>query len=365
MTSADPIASEPHVLIEKSGALGLITLNRPKALNSLTFEMVGLFDDALTRFEEDAGVAAVFVSGTGERGLCAGGDIRQVLESVKAGTSLAAGFWRKEYRFNSRIGRYPKPYVVVMDGITMGGGVGVSAHGNHRIVTERLRLAMPETGIGFFPDVGATWLLTRKPGEFGLFMGLTGEIIGPEDAIRMGLADVFVPSGRIAELRGALELLPADSTAADVDAVIADFAEAPPASPITTEDRAVIDRAFAHDTIEDVLQALEAEEGAFAARVLAVMRSRSPTALKVAIRMLRAGRDSASLEQCLDREYAGSVATLALADFHEGVRAAVIDKDRNPRWSPATLAEVTDASIAHFFAPHDDPPFGKGQVQSR
>ncbi|SMC99777.1 enoyl-CoA hydratase/isomerase family protein [Rhizobium sp. RU36D] len=352
--------TENHVLVEQTGSLGVITLNRPKALNSLTYEMVQAVDAALTRFEGEPSVAAVLVCGAGERGLCAGGDIRQVLESVKAGkTAQAAAFWRDEYRMNARISHFPKPYIAIMDGITMGGGVGISAHGSHRIVTERLRLAMPETGIGFFPDVGATWLLTRKPGEFGLFMGLTGEIIGADDAIRVGLADAFVPSEKIAALREALSAVPPGGGAGAVSAAIARFVQTPPPSPVSDADRAMIDRVFAHETVEGILAALEQEEGAFAARILGVLNSRSPTALKIALRMLRLARGSPSLEECLNREFAGSAQILTLGDFHEGVRAAVIDKDRNPRWQPASLAEVTEGTIAPFFKPHQEPPFGR------
>lgn len=351
---------ETHVLVEQTGSLGVITLNRPKALNSLTYDMVQAVDAALTRFQTEATVAAVLVCGAGERGLCAGGDIRQVVESVKAGkTDQAAAFWRDEYRMNARISHFPKPYIAIMDGITMGGGVGISAHGSHRIVTERLRLAMPETGIGFFPDVGATWLLTRKPGEFGLFMGLTGEIVGPDDAVRVGLADHFVPSEKIAALREALSAVPPGGAAGAVSAAIARFAQSPPPSPSSDAERDLIDRVFAHETIEAILEALAREEGAFAARILGVLKSRSPTALKIALRMLRLARDSKSLEECLDREFAGSARILQLPDFHEGVRAAVVDKDRNPRWQPASLAEVSEADIAPFFKPHKEPPFGR------
>lgn len=348
---------EHQIVSEQFGSLGLITLNRPKALNSLTQQMVEGIDAALDRFEEERDVALVMIAGAGDRGLCAGGDIRMIYETGRTDPTIAETFWRGEYRLNARISRYRKPYLAILDGITMGGGVGIAAHGSHRVATERLKLAMPETGIGFFPDVGATWLLSRGPGELGTYLGLTGEIIGAADAIKAGLADVMVPSSKLVALGDALSSLSAEAKAENISSTIATFAEAPPPSRLGPHHQ-LIDRAFGYDTIEEIFEALEKESKDFAVATLGVLKSKSPTALKVALRMLRLAKQSGSLEECLDREFSGSAATLRLADFYEGLRAALIDKDRNPRWSPVTVSEVGEVQVAPFFAPHPAPPFG-------
>jgi enoyl-CoA hydratase len=349
--------NDAEVLVERRGALGILTLNRPRALNSLTLGMVRIIDAALDDFAADPAIAAVLLQGAGDRGLCAGGDIRMVHDSGKAGDGMGEMFWREEYRLNARIAHYAKPYIAVMDGITMGGGVGLSAHGSHRVATERLRLAMPETGIGFFPDVGATWLLAHAPGELGTYLGLTGAIVGAADAILANLADVAVESTRLPELIAALAALDAGADAEAVTKVIAEHRFETSAPPLAAH-RSVIDRAFAHDTVEAIFEALAGEGGDFAAQTLQTLKSKSPTALNIALRMLREARASQDLETCLNREFAGAAMILTLADFYEGVRAAVIDKDRNPRWSPASLAEVTASDIQRFFRPHKAPPFG-------
>jgi Enoyl-CoA hydratase/carnithine racemase len=346
---------EAPVLVTREGSLGVITLNRPKALNSLNLAMVRAMEAAFDEFEADRAISAILIRGAGERGLCAGGDIRMVHDSGKASDGQGLLFWWEEYRMNARIPHLAKPYVAFMDGIVMGGGVGVSAHGSHRVVTERLKLAMPETGIGFFPDVGATWLLTRETGELGTYLGLTGEIIGAADALLAGLADWCVPSDRLADLRVALAALPGGGGAEAAAEVIGRFA-VDAGKPALAEHLALIDRTFRFDTIEEILAALESEPGEFAANTRARLLARSPTSLKITLRMLRLGRASVSLEECLNREFAGSAAILSLPDFYEGVRAAVIDKDRNPQWSPNRIEAVTDAAIAHFFMPHPNPP---------
>lgn len=355
--TAEP-SSEAEILTGRTGALGRIRLNRPKALNSLTLGMVRAMARALDRFEADGAVGAVLVTGEGERGFCAGGDIKAIFASRRDGTALAAEFWREEYRLNARIASYPKPYVAIMDGITMGGGVGLSAHGRHRVVTERTRLAMPETGIGFLPDVGATWLLARAPGETGTYLGLCGEAVGGADAIALGLADALVPSADLPALVAALEALPSAAGDSEVRRAIERFAIAGGPAPMVGA-RAEIDRAFAGDAVEAMVDALAASTTEFAARARASLAAKSPTSLKLTLRLLRAARAGAGLEACLEREYAAALAITAGPDFREGVRAAVIDKDRRPRWRPATLAEVGEAEIdALLVAP------GAGQVFS-
>ena len=339
----------PDILVETVGALGRIRLNRPKAINALTLEMIQTFQAALTGFENDPAVAAVLVTGEGERGLCAGGDIRLLYEHRHEGTGFGTTFFRAEYRMNAHIAAYRKPYIAIMDGITMGGGIGISAHGTVRIVTERTRAAMPEAGIGFFPDIGATWLLSRAPGEIGTFLGLTGEGIGGADAIYAGLTDFFVPSAKLPALVEALSALPATATLADIRALAHGFAEMAP--PPLAAHRAEIDAAFAHDRVEEIDAALDASGTAFAQKTLAVMAQKSPTSMKVILRLLRLGRASASMKECQEREFAAAHTVLASDEFYEGVRAAVVDKDRSPRWQPPTLAAVGEDVLAPYFKP--------------
>ncbi|MBW9051811.1 enoyl-CoA hydratase/isomerase family protein [Rhizobium mesosinicum] len=347
-------SNQSEVIVERRGTSGLIRLNRPKALNSLTTPMVRAISAALDEFAVDQTVASVVVMGEGERGFCAGGDIRAIHLSGRAGDGLAETFWREEFRLNHQIATYSKPYVALMDGITMGGGVGLSAYGRHRIVTERTRLAMPETGIGYFPDIGATWLLPRAPGESGTWMALTGLDINASDAIYTGLADVYMPSSRLEEAVQRLTTLPAGSSSADVDAVLRDLSEQPGEGRLQAN-ATMIDRAFHFNRVEDIASALSAEEGEFAAETRRVMLTRSPTSLKLALRLLRAGRQSRTLAECLARELGACMHILHGPDFYEGVRAAVIDKDRNPKWSPPTIALVNDEMIGRFFEPAKPP----------
>ncbi|WP_077962980.1 enoyl-CoA hydratase/isomerase family protein [Ensifer adhaerens] len=343
----------PEVIVERQGALGRIRLNRTRALNSLNVPMIRLIAEALTAFENDPAVAAVLVTGEGERGLCAGGDIRMIYESGRERPEEGAQFWREEFVVNSRISSYRKPYVAIMDGIVMGGGVGISAHGSHRLVTERTRLAMPETGIGYFPDVGASWLLPKAPGEFGTYLGLTGRDIVAADAIHARLADSFVASDRLEALTSDLANLPSTAGAADVGAVIAKFSSNAPITPLHGH-LGLIERCFAFDTVEEILSALTADGSDFAKETLALLNSRSALSMKLTLDLLRAGRQSASLNECLEREYSATLGMLGNPDFYEGVRAAVIDKDRNPKWSVG-LADVTPGMLARF-ANKDHPP---------
>jgi enoyl-CoA hydratase len=337
------------VLVEVTGSLGRIRLNRPKALNSLTLEMVRSVSAALIRFENDPAVGAVLVTGEGERGLCAGGDIQALYEHGRDGTGFGETFFREEYRMNAHIAKYKKPYIAVMDGITMGGGVGISAHGAVRIVTERTKIAMPETGIGFFPDVGGTWLLSRRPDEVGTFIALTGDSFGGADAIFAGFADVLVQSQQIPALLETLAALPVSATVADIRQAVTNFAEDAKA-PLAAH-REEIDQAFAFDSVEEIFAALEKSATEFSKKSLQVLGRKSPTSMKVTLRLLRLARTDSSLEESLEREFAATHATLASDEFYEGVRAAVVDKDRNPKWSPASLADVTSAMVDKYFTP--------------
>jgi enoyl-CoA hydratase len=338
------------------GALGRIRLNRPKAINALTLEMIHGITEALQAFAGDRAIGVVLVTGEGERGLCAGGDIRALYDHGRDGSGFGQNFFRHEYRMNALIADYQKPYIAIMDGITMGGGVGLSAHGTVRIVTERTRMAMPETGIGFFPDVGGTWLLARAPGELGTFIGLTGDGIGAADTIFAGLADYFVRSEKLVALVEALALLPVTASLGDVQAQVRNFAE--DVTPPLAVHRAEIDAHFAFDTVEEIVAALQSSQSDFAQKTLNVLGQKSPTSMKVTLKLLRAARQSASLRECLEREFAAAGAVLASDEFYEGVRAAVVDKDRNPKWRPTLLAEVTPALLAPYFAPSGDKIFG-------
>jgi enoyl-CoA hydratase len=346
------------VLIDKTGRLGRIHLNRPKALNALTLDMVRLIMSALDDFEGDAQIAAVLVTAEGERAFCVGGDIRALYDSGNAGTDLCQTFWREEYGLNARVKYFSKPYIAVMDGITMGGGVGISAHGSHRIVTERTRLAMPETGIGFFPDVGGTWLLSRGPGEIGTYLGLTGETIAASDAIFVGLADLCVSVSRLAPLILALEKLAVEADAKAVQDVLRPFACDLERAPIR-ESASAINPVFETGSVEAIFDRLSELNTEFARRTMTVLRGKSPTSLKLTLRLLRLGRQSQCLEECLEREFAAGQQVVRGHDFYEGVRAAVIDKDRHPRWSPAELDDVTDKDVDAYLTAAPEPLFRK------
>lgn len=342
-------ADEGDLIVRREGAAGLIRLNRPKALNALTLEMVRGIVAALDAFEADPGVSLILLEGAGERGLCAGGDIRGLYESARAGGDLGKIFWREEYILNARIASLPKPYVAFMEGIVMGGGVGLSAHASHRIVTEKTAIGMPEVGIGFFPDVGGTWLLSRAPGEIGTYYALTGITMTGADAVHARLADVVVASENWPALREILtQVEKADGAA--VRAVIARFARADAVAPIAAR-QCWIDAMFGHDSIEEIVTALAHDTSEFAQQTLQTMLGKSPTSLKLTLKLLREARASSSLLECLIREYRAALEIFVNHDFSEGIRAAVIDKDRDPKWSPARLENVTPAIIARYFAP--------------
>lgn len=337
-----------NVIVETHGAVGHIRLNRPKAINALTPEMIGQIENSLNRFETDPEIGLVLITGEGERGLCAGGDIRALYEHRQENPAWGEVFFRAEYRMNAHIATYKKPYVALMDGITMGGGVGVSAHGSVRIVTERTRMAMPETGIGFFPDIGASWLLSHAPGEVGSFMGLTGESFGGADAIYAGFADFFIQSKNIPALIAALTTFNKTTEISKIKEKISIFCEEV-AAPLA-QHRQMIDHCFAHDQVEDIIAALKAQKDEFAQKTIEVISQKSPTSLKLTLRLLRLAREDKSLQQSLEREFAATHQILLSHDFYEGVRAAVVDKDRHPKWSPAALTDVSDAMVDQYLA---------------
>ena len=340
---------EGDLVVRREGSAGIIRLNRPKAINALTLEMTLGIDAALGRFEADPDVALVLLEGAGERGLCAGGDIRGLYESSKAGGDLGKVFWRREYIVNARIARYPKPYVAFMDGLVMGGGVGLSAHGRHRIVTERTKLGMPEVGLGFFPDVGGTWLLSRAPGEIGTYFALTGQTMNGPDAIHARFADAVVPSDKLPVLRDVLTKVRPGTLPSEVKALIDGFATGETSGPVAAM-QGRIDKWFAFDRVEDIVAALRRDGSEAAVTTLKALGEKSPRGMVVTLKLLRLARGASSLEECLAREYRAALEVFRSDDFREGVRAAVIDKDRNPRWSPAAIEDVTPEMLTPYFA---------------
>ena len=345
-------AEEGDLVARIEGSAGIIRLNRPKAINAITLEMFRDIDRALDRFQADPAVAVIVLEGAGERGLCAGGDIRALWESSKVDGDLGKILWREEYILNARIKKFPKPYVAFMDGIVMGGGVGLSAHASHRIVTDRTRLAMPEVGLGFFPDVGGTYLLSRAPGEIGTYFGLTGQIMNGPDAIHAKFADAVVPAAKWPKLRDALIKVRQGVTAADVSTLIDGFATGETAGPVAAKEPA-IDALFGFDRMEDIFAALKRDGSEFALETLKTLNEKSPRGLVVTLKLLRLARTASSLEECLVREYRAALEVFRSDDFREGVRAAVIDKDRNPTWSPSRIEDVTPDMLAQYLAEID------------
>ena len=326
--------------------VGFVTLNRPKAINSLNQSMVSHLRAILTAWEQDDAISAVVLSGAGERGLCAGGDVVAIYHSARADGAEARRFWRDEYLMNGQIGRYPKKYVAVMDGIVMGGGVGVGAHANTRVVTETSKVAMPEVGIGFIPDVGGAYLLSRAPGSLGLHAALTGAPFSGADAIALGFADHYVPHDQLDALRHAI--------ASDgVESALAAHAVEPPASELAAQ-RDWIDHCYAGDTVADIVASLRDHDAGPANDAANLIATRSPIALSVTLEAVRRAATLATLEDVLAQDYRVSSASLRSHDLVEGIRAQLVDKDRNPKWSPASLADVTKADVEAYFAPVDD-----------
>jgi len=341
------------ILFERRGAAGIVTLNRPKALNAVTHAMVLALRAQLDLWANDDAVTRIVVTAAGDRAFSAGGDIRALYDLGKAGQhDDALQFWRDEYPLNAAIKNYRKPYVALIDGIVMGGGVGVSVHGSHRVAGDRFSFAMPEVGIGFFPDVGATWFLPRMPGELGTYCALTGERFGIGDAVGSGIATHRAPSARFAALLEGL------SGTVSVDAVLAAFSEPAEQGPIKQR-KATIDRVFAGDMVENILAALDREgasgsgDAEWARKTSATMRAKSPLSLKLALAQVRRGK-TWDFETCMRMEFRIVSRVIHGHDFYEGVRAVIVDKDNRPRWQPATLADVGEADVERHFAPLRD-----------
>jgi enoyl-CoA hydratase len=331
--------------------VGRLTMNRPSALNALTYPMVAEMTAALQLWAADPAIKFVILDGAGGRGLCAGGDVLSLYSAAAKGPEFARTFWREEYHLNALIGRYPKPFVAIQDGIVMGGGIGLSGHASHRVVTEKSMLAMPETSIGLIPDVGGTWLLAHAPGELGTYLALTGARMNAADAIEAGFADYVIEASDLAEGQRVMTALAQASTTDAVSAAI----ESSEMSIITpgklASNRREIDAAFAHTSIEDIVAALTASGTEFAIRTLRELKSKSPKAMKLTLAALRYARAQASLEACLNMEYRLVTRLYEDGEFLEGVRALLVDKDKAPKWQPATLAEVNDDMVMRYLAP--------------
>jgi enoyl-CoA hydratase len=349
---------DPGIRFDRRGVAGIVTLNRPAALNAVTLAMVRALTAQLEVWRHDGAVSRVIVSAEG-RAFSAGGDLREIYEAGRAGRQQdSVAFWREEYALNAAIKRYPKPYVALIDGLVMGGGVGVSVHGSHRVAGDRFAFAMPEVGIGFFPDVGATWFLPRLPGKIGTYCALTGERLDAADGVATGVATHRVDSARFGDLADAL------CGAVSVDAILAAFsassrpAEERSGGPVMARS-AAIDRIFAAPAVEDIVMRLEAEsstgsgDAQWAHATAAAIRAKAPLSLKIAREQMCRGRNW-SFEECMTAEFRIVSRVANGEDFYEGIRAVIIDKDNRPRWRPATLAEVSNETVAGHFAPLDE-----------
>ena len=349
------MTSDQDILFGRKGGVGTVLLNRPQALNAFTLGMYRRLEPQLHQWAADPAIHAVLVEGAGDRAFCAGGDVRAVYEAgkgISGDPSFTSVFFAEEYRIILGIHRYPKPYIALIDGITMGGGAGVSVNGAYRIATEKTMFAMPETGIGLFPDVGATQFLNRCPGQIGGYLGLTGARLGPADALYCGFATHFVPRERVPALTEALVSMAWETgrEGAQVEALLGQFTADPGAPPLAAR-RPAIDRCFAGDTVEAILTALEAEtkERDWAAETRTALLAKSPTSLRITLRQLIVGREF-DLENALKLEYRLTQHVMAAHDFYEGIRAVLVDKDQKPQWRPASLAEVDQGVEEAYFA---------------
>ncbi|POF28956.1 enoyl-CoA hydratase/isomerase family protein [Roseibium marinum] len=330
------------ILFEKRGLAGFVTLNRPKALNALNHVMVKALATQLERWAEDPGVAHVVVTGAGEKAFCAGGDIRSIYDARQAGQLEGlSGFFRDEYLLNARIKAYPKPYVALIDGIVMGGGVGASVHGSHRVGTRKTLFAMPETGIGFFPDVGGTWFLPRMPKRIGVYCALSAGRMKQGDALATGVLTHAVDEASLPDLKQVLE------TASDIGAALAPYLVTPEKGPLS-ENADLIEQSFSAASVEEILDRLEASQEAFAQETADAIRRKSPTSVLIAFEQMRRGAEL-SFEECMRLEYRILCRILQGVDFFEGIRAVLVDKDQDPKWVPSHFSQVDSADLASYF----------------
>jgi len=354
------MTEDPEILFDRQDGLGRILLNRPKALNALTLTKIRQMDQTLRLWAEDAAVKMVLIEGAGDKAFCAGGDIRALADAARAGdVATIQAFFGEEYILNRLIRTYPKPYVAILNGITMGGGVGISIHGSYRIATETTLFAMPETGIGLFPDVGGTYVLPRLPGYIGTYLGLTGARLAAADCLYAGVATHHVPASCLREMEGAMRdvarsAISQDELERSLNTVLDHF-HVPLDTPPLADHRTAIEAAFSRDTVEGVLEVLDDMGSVWATETAAVLRAKSPLSLKVTLHQMRAG-SRLDFDRAMQLEYRLARRFLEASDFQEGVRAVIVDKDQKPQWSPATLDAVSDADVRARFAPMEEEP---------
>ncbi|MHA7773418.1 enoyl-CoA hydratase/isomerase family protein [Roseibium sp. M-1] len=337
-----------EILFEQRGKAGFVTLNRPKALNALSHPMVSALAAQLTAWETDPGIAHVVVTGAGEKAFCAGGDIRSIYDARQAGQVDGLGaFFREEYLLNAQIKAYPKPYVALIDGIVMGGGVGVSVHGSHRVGTEKTLFAMPETGIGFFPDVGGTYFLPRMQKKSGVYCALSAGRLKQGDALTTGVLTHALSSENLKDVELSLE------TADDIGAALAPYLVTPERGPVT-EHLNEIEQAFSAAKVEEILARLDASGSDFALKTAAAIRDKSPTSVLIAFEQMQRGAEL-SFNGCMKLEYRIVSRILRGTEFYEGIRAVLVDKDQAPKWSPSQFGQVDSADLASYF---EGPPDG-------
>jgi enoyl-CoA hydratase len=338
-------ASEAEVLVRIEGRVGRLTLNRPKALHSLTLGMCRLMIEALTAWENDPAVELVLLDNSGERGFCAGGDIRVLYDSAAEGGRVAREFFFTEYQLNELLFRYPKPVAAIIDGVVMGGGVGISMPARFRIATERTTYAMPETGIGLFPDVGGGWYLPRMPDHIGMWLALTGARIKAADCELVGVATDYVESAKLEALKAAIVADPAA-----IERLLTEF-EGDPGRPSIAAHQDEIEKAFSQESAEAVVAALKAADSDWARQQLEILGTKSPQTVKVAFRQLKLGRDAKTFAENMAMEYRIASRVVVRPDFTEGVRAVIVEKDNTPRWDPPTLEAVSEGLLDEIFAP--------------
>jgi enoyl-CoA hydratase len=342
---SEKLVHHGDVIVRELGALRRITLNRPQALNAITLDMAATMTAFMREWADDPAVGAVLIDGAGDRAFAAGGDIRALYDAAKSGDDLPEKFWATEYRLNVLIARYPKPVIALIDGLAMGGGVGLSAHAAYFVSTDRSTIAMPEVGIGFFPDVGVSFLLTRAHWELGTYVALTGERLSAQGALLCGLANCHIPSTRLGELPAAL----ADCRSGpDIRAVIRKFETSPTPGKIPKALHWIMP-CFSGDTIEEILEALSMCDNEDARAARQAMQKASPTSLKVTLRNLRDAAKFKRVEECFRQDYRIARACIAGHDFIEGIRAAIVDKDRKPAWHPDKLEAVTPEIVERHF----------------
>lgn len=333
--------------IRKHGKAGRITLTRPKALNAMTYEMCVAIERAVLQWCDDASVAIIIIDSEGDRAFCAGGDIQQLYDTGSQGDfEFGRTFWRDEYRFNAMLANLSKPYVAIMDGIVMGGGVGISAHGSHRIVTERTQLAMPECGIGLIPDIGASKILASSPSKTGLYIGLSGARLGHADTIFAGFADTYVPSERCADLLSAL-------VETGDPALISDFSMPADEGHLSAR-QAVIDQHFSKFDVAEIAQSLETSDLDWVRDAGKLMRAACPLSVACSHQIINTLKSHHTIEDALRAEYRFTHRSMSHGDFLEGIRAQIVDKDRQPQWKIPSLEAITQKDIERMLAPLGD-----------